>query len=59
MGVSPVGVDAKMFLDAIVMILAMIVLLLSAYSNKKVSKDEGLLLTLTHGIYTIYIIIRN
>ena len=57
--ISPVLVDSKIFLDAIVMIAVTLVLLLSSSSNRKVSKAEGLFLALSYVIYTIYIIIRN
>ncbi|MEW9123086.1 MAG: calcium/sodium antiporter [Thermotaleaceae bacterium] len=57
--ISPVLVDSKMFLDAIVMIAVTLILLLSSSSNGKVSKAEGLFLVLSYVIYTIYIIIRN
>ncbi len=57
--ISPVLVDSKMFLDAIVMIAVTLALLLSSSSNRKVSKAEGLFLVLAYVIYTIYIIIRN
>ena len=57
--ISPVLVDSKMFLDAIVMIVVTLVLLLSSTSNRKISKAEGLFLALSYVIYAIYIIIRN
>jgi len=57
--ISPVLVANEMFLDATVMILVTLVLLLLASSNKKISKVEGLSLTIAYVIYTIYIIIRN
>ncbi|QNO15358.1 calcium/sodium antiporter [Alkalicella caledoniensis] len=57
--ISPVLVANEMFLDAIVMILVTLVLLLLASSNRRISKVEGLSLTIAYVIYTIYIIIRN
>lgn len=57
--ISPVLVDHKMFLDAAAMIAATAVLLLSAYSHRKISRGEGLFLALSYILYMIYIIIRN
>ncbi len=57
--ISPVMVDQKVFFDALVMIFVTLVLLLSASSNRNVSRTEGIFLAMGYLIYTIYIIIRN
>lgn len=57
--ITPVMVDQKVFFDALVMIFVTLVLLLSASSNRNVSRTEGIFLAIGYLIYTIYIIIRN
>lgn len=57
--ISPVSVDNAIFFDAVLMILVTLVLLLLALSNRKISKMEGLSLTIGYVIYIIYIIVRN
>ncbi|MDQ0256860.1 cation:H+ antiporter [Evansella vedderi] len=57
--IAPLPVNNKIFFDVTVMIILTIVLFVFALTQCKVSKREGLLLTLAYILYFIYIIIRN
>ena len=57
--ISPVLVDDKMFMDAAVMIIVTLGVFLLAFSKRKITKAEGLFLTMVYVLYTIFILIRN
>lgn len=57
--IAPLTVDNKIFIDVVIMILFTIVLLYFSKTQSKISKSEGVVLTLAYLAYMVYIIIRN
>ncbi|WP_243136950.1 calcium/sodium antiporter [Alkaliphilus serpentinus] len=57
--ITPLSVDSKMFVDALVMVLSTVVVLVFSKTHLKLSKLEGSLLAIAFIAYMIFIIIRN
>ncbi|RSK28095.1 calcium/sodium antiporter [Bacillus sp. HMF5848] len=57
--VAPLPVDTKIFTDAVILIVLTIILFLFSRSKHRISKLEGLVLTLAYIGYMTFIIIRN
>ncbi|MFC0469853.1 calcium/sodium antiporter [Halalkalibacter kiskunsagensis] len=57
--IVPLGVDARIFIDVVIMIVLTFLLLLFSRTHFKVGKAEGLILAVIYIIYLVYIIMRN
>lgn len=57
--IHPIGVQAMVFLDMLIMLIVTIVTYLLSATKKTVSKLEGVLLTAMYIVYMIFIIIRK
>lgn len=57
--ISPIGVNASLFTDVIVLLAFTVIVLIFALTHYTVGKREGLFLTLSYIVYMIYIILRN
>lgn len=57
--ITPLVVNSKIFVDAIIMILLTFILLCFSASQSRLSKYEGIFLSLGYAAYMIFIIIRN
>lgn len=57
--IAPLPVNDKLFFDVTAMVMFTIVLFIFALTQCKVSKREGLVLTLAYILYLVYIVLRN
>lgn len=56
--VKPIGINPDVLIDLLIMLGVTVFALTFAFSTKKVSKNEGLILVVMYATYLIYIIIR-
>lgn len=57
--ISPIGVNASLFTDVIVLLAFTVIVLIFALTHYTIGKREGLFLALSYIVYMIYIILRN
>lgn len=57
--IVPLGIDPKIFIDVLLMILLTILLLVFSKSYFKIGKYEGMILVGAYLVYFLYIILRN
>lgn len=57
--ISPIGVNASLFTDVIVLLIFTVIVLIFALTHYTIGKREGLFLALSYIVYMIYIILRN
>ena len=57
--ISPIGVNASLFTDVIVLLAFTVIVLIFALTHYTIGKREGSFLALSYIVYMIYIILRN
>lgn len=57
--ISPIGVNASLFTDVIVLLVFTVIVLIFALTHYTIGKREGLFLAFSYIVYMMYIILRN